>query len=623
VLTAQASASTIPSSGTTTTTITAFARDASNNLIANVPVTFTATSGGLSGATLVTDANGAATATLSTAGDPTVRTITVTATSGTLTANVDVAVTAGGDPGTPPTVSMGCGNGPAFQAGALCISTPNLSSGGSSSIQAVLQLTDGSLFTESTSVSFSSACIAQTTATVTTPVVTTSGIANTTYVAAGCSGADVITATAVVGGTPVSATGTITVAPSVIGSIIFVSATPTNVALRGTGTTTNPETSTVVFRVLDQGGGPRPGTTVNFSLNTTVGGIEVSPATAVSDVNGRVQTIVRGGTVSTPVRVTATVQGVTPVLATQSSQLTVTTGIPDQDSFSVSVACKNVEAWNRDGVVVGVTARLSDRFNNPVPDGTAVTFQTEGGSIVSQCTTTGGIGTCSVNWTSSNPRPTAAAPTVPLGDERAGRSTILGSAIGEESFTDTNGNGSFDNTEPFADMDERFLDRNENDAREGDEPIYDFNNNSSYDLADGFFNGVLCFDTAGRCNAQSTTGISSQNLIIMSHGVPTGLVPAPGTPIVVNAGSSVVFSSILGDLNSNPLPQGTTVQYAISGSGLTLSTPSQFTVPCTEEPQAFPVSIIAANPASDGAFTMTVTSPSGLISSFTYPVDVQ
>jgi len=228
-----------------------------------------------------------------------------------------------------------------------------------------------------------------------------------------------------------------------------------------------------------------------------------------------------------------------------------------------------------------------------------------------------------VNWTSSNPRPTAAAPTVPLGDVRAGRSTILGTAIGEESFTDTNGNGSFDNNEPFDDMAERFLDRNENDAREGDEPIYDFNNNSNYDPADGFFNGVLCLDTNGRCSAQTTTGIAASNLIIMSHGVPANLVPASGSTIVIPAGTSVVFGAMIGDLNNNPLPQGTTVQYSVQGSGLTLSSPSQFVIPCTEEPGAYPISIIAASTASDGALTMTITSPAGLISSFSYLIDVQ
>jgi hypothetical protein len=614
-LTVVSSVPSIPTDGSANATITAFARDATNNLLPGVPVTFTATSGGLSGSTGTTDADGAATVTLSTAGDSSARTITVTATSGGLTATVNVQVAAGG---TTTSVSMGSPAGAGFVAGALGISNANLSAGGSTTVQAVLQQSDGSLYTQSAEVTFSSACVAQGLATITSPVTTSSGIASANYVATGCAGADVITATSTIGGTGLSANGTVTVAPGAIGSIIFESATPTNIALRGTGTTDHPETSTVVFRVLDQAGGPRIGTTVNFSLNTTVGGIQVSPTSAVSGADGRVQTVVQGGTVATTVRVTATVQGVSPTLSTQSSQLTVTTGIPDQDSFSLAVSCFNVEAWNRDGVNVDVTARLSDRFNNPVPDGTAVTFQTEGGSIVSQCQTTGGTGSCLVRWTSSNPRP---GPHL-TGETRAGRSTVLATAIGEESFTDTNGNGSFDNGESFADRAERFLDENENDARDPSEPIYDFNNNAVYDSADGDFNGVLCLDTAGRCSTQVTTGISADNLIIMSDNDPVNISPAAPGPLNVPRDGSASFTFTLADLNDNPMPAGTTVRFQVNGTGLTVGQPNSFTVPCTTEPSSHPVTISASNTATNGTLTVTTEAPSGISISRVYSVIV-
>jgi hypothetical protein len=608
-LTVVSSVPSIPTDGSTNATITAFARDSANNLIAGVPVTFTATSGGLSNASPTTDDSGAASVTLSTAGDPLTRTITVQASSGSLTATVNVQVAAGG---TQTSVSMGSPPGATFVAGQLAISNANLSAGGSTSIQAVLQQSDGNLYTQQANVSFSSTCAAQGLATITSPVQTSTGIANATYAATGCSGADVVTATATIGGTNLSANGTVTVAPGSIGSIVFESATPTNVALRGTGSTNNPETSTVVFRVLDQTGGPRAGVPVSFSLNTSVGGISVSPATAQSDATGRVQTVVQGGTVATTVRVTAAIT--TPLLSTQSSQLTVTTGIPDQDSFSLSVDCKNVEAWNRDGVAVNVTARLSDRFNNPVPNGTAVTIQTEGGSVVPQCQTAGTNGSCTVVWTSSNPRP-AAPPSGPT--PRAGRATIYATAIGEESFNDTNGNGSFDVGETFADMPERFLDANENGVRDTFETIYDFNNNSTYDPADGLFNGVLCLDPA-RCNTNAvTTGISADNLIIMSHGAPSpsNTLPTPGSTL---AGPN--HTILFGDLNANPLPQGTTIAFSVS-NGLQLAQPTTFTIPCAEEPTGYPISVSATPPTVAGTVTATVTSPSGLLTVLSWPIN--
>lgn len=620
-ITVTTSAPTILSDGSNSATITALVRDATNNLIAGVPVTFTANSGGVAVTRATTDASGSATATLSTAGDPTLRTITVTAAAGGMNATVNVQVVAGGGNNT--TVQMGSGTGGAFQPGMIGISSPNVSAGGSTSLQIVLQQSDGTLYAQNASITFNSPCAAQNLATITSPVQTSTGIASATYSASGCSGSDVITATATIGGNALSASGTVTVAPAAIGSIVFESATPTNIALRGTGGTGRPEASTVVFRVLDQSGGPRAGATVSFALNTSVGGIAFSPSTAQSDANGRVQTVVQSGTVATSVRVTATVTSVTPQISTQSGQLTVTTGIPDQDSFSLAVQCPNVEAWGRDGVQVPVTARLADRFNNPVPDGTAVTFNTEGGQIQSQCqtaSTQAQSGFCTVNWTSANPRPGA---TPAGGDPRAGRSTVFATAIGEESFTDANGNGSFDVNENFVDMPERFRDENESGAYENGELIYDFNNNSTRDPADGVFNGVLCNDPA-RCNANAvSTGISASNLIIMSSGSPNNVSPAAGTIINIAAlPGGATMAVLFADLNNNPLPQGTKITATVSGTGLSVASPSSFTVPCATEPTQYAFTVNASATAIDGVLTLSVEAPSGLQTILQYPVNV-
>ncbi len=620
-ITVTTSAPTILSDGSNSATITALVRDATNNLIAGVPVTFTANSGGVAVTRATTDASGSATATLSTAGDPTLRTITVTAAAGGMNATVNVQVVAGGGNNT--TVQMGSGTGGAFQPGMIGISSPNVSAGGSTSLQIVLQQSDGTLYAQNASITFNSPCAAQNLATITSPVQTSTGIASATYSASGCSGSDVITATATIGGNALSASGTVTVAPAAIGSIVFESATPTNIALRGTGGTGRPEASTVVFRVLDQSGGPRAGATVSFALNTSVGGIAFSPSTAQSDANGRVQTVVQSGTVATSVRVTATVTSVTPQISTQSGQLTVTTGIPDQDSFSLAVQCPNVEAWGRDGVQVPVTARLADRFNNPVPDGTAVTFNTEGGQIQSQCqtaSTQAQSGFCTVNWTSANPRPGA---TPAGGDPRAGRSTVFATAIGEESFTDANGNGSFDVGESFLDMPERFRDENESGAYENGELIYDFNNNSTRDPADGVFNGVLCNDPA-RCNANAvSTGISASNLIIMSSGSPNNVSPAAGTIINIAAlPGGATMAVLFADLNNNPLPQGAKIPATFSGTGLSVASPSSFTVPCATEPTQYAFTVNASATAIDGVLTLSVEAPSGLQTILQYPVNV-
>ena len=102
-LTLLTSSPSIPSDNSLPATISAIVKDANNNLLAGVPVSFQVTSGAVvavqtkAGATAnvaagTTDANGLAQASVTTPGDPSNRTITVNATAGTATAQVDVGV---------------------------------------------------------------------------------------------------------------------------------------------------------------------------------------------------------------------------------------------------------------------------------------------------------------------------------------------------------------------------------------------------------------------------------------------------------------------------------------------------------------------------------------------------
>ncbi|WP_405229547.1 Ig-like domain-containing protein [Lentisalinibacter sediminis] len=82
----------LPSAGGSEVTITALVRDADNRVMADQPVVFSSTSGILTVNEVTTLENGTATASLGTAGDPTNRTITVTADVNGLTNSVDVNV---------------------------------------------------------------------------------------------------------------------------------------------------------------------------------------------------------------------------------------------------------------------------------------------------------------------------------------------------------------------------------------------------------------------------------------------------------------------------------------------------------------------------------------------------
>lgn len=537
------------------------------------------------------------------------------------------------------TVTMGNGTGAGFLPNIIGISNANVSAGGSTSLTVSLVQTGGTLYTQPATITFSSSCIAAGTAAIqpAAAVDTTTGGATVTYVAKGCSGADVITATTTVAGQPLSASGTVTVVQAAIGSIVFQSATPTNIALKGTGDASRPESSIVVFKVLDASGGARTGALVSFALNSSVGGITLTPATATatSDAQGLVQIVVNAGTVATSVKVTATISPpvVASVISTQSSQLTITTGIPTANNLSLAVQCFNVEGFDLDGTTTTVTASLADRFQNPVPDGTAVTFTTSHGAIGPQCTTTtvnGISGVCTVTWRSQGSR------TPLLGATEVGRVAILATAIGEESFVDVNSNGAFDTGETFFDTSEPFRDDKQTGSFVSGDYFFDFNSNGIRDGADGIFEGVLCNNASNPpCDStKKSVGIGKRNVIIMSgsnavvsHDADGAGTPVPAT-IAQNSAQSIVF--YVRDVNSNIMPGSTTVALSASGAGLTVVAPSTYTIPCAAPVSGSKVSgwtmfgftVTSGTTTGTGVVSLTVTTPKSGAQTFQFNLGV-
>lgn len=456
------------------------------------------------------------------------------------------------------TVQMGSGD--PFQEGVADISLAQISAGGTSVVSVSIIDDQGALFTEPVEVNFSSGCtsLATPSATLSSPITTSNGIATSTYLAKGCVGDDPINVTANAGGVNLSATTSVNVLPADVGSIEFVSASPEKISILGTGSQGGSESSIVKFRVLDTNSNPVNNQVVDFELNTNVGGVGIIPTSATTNNEGIVQTVINSGTVATSVRVKATIADTDPLISSQSSLLVVSTGIPDQDSFSLSASILNAEGWDIDGTEVDVTARLADAFNNPVPDGTAVTFTTEGGSIDPSCTTIGG--TCTVKWRSQQPRPDGHVlgedayllhpPEVQntMGQKYGGRATILATAIGEESFPDLNGNARFDADEMAAfagnnisglpyDLKEAFVDHNEdgfynpdatenamapvdpNNAGSGDlEEFADFDVGGTFTQNDGLYNGVLCSEPAhaGCSDTQKSLNVRGSLTLVMS-----------------------------------------------------------------------------------------------------------
>ncbi|MDP5459830.1 Ig domain-containing protein [Alishewanella sp. SMS8] len=411
-------------------------------------------------------------------------------------------------------------------------------------------------------VEFTSGCVQAGLAVMDQAVTSIGGVARSTYRASGCVGGDLITATVITGGNTVSGTVVVDVSEAAIGSLEFLDVSAPIIALKGTGGANRTETSIVRFRLIDENGSPVAGRQVDFTLATALGGLELAQTNGFTNGEGIVQTVVRSGIVPTPTRVIArseqTVTSGTVVVTAPSDVLTVSTGLADQNSFSIARSAFNVHALDFDGNEVDLTVSLADHFNNPVPDGTAVNFIAEGGSVESSCTTTDGR--CSVKWRSQNPRPftTGFANTIaakcdggkpcPLGIVRndtvtfdqplGGRATILAYSIGEESFADLNGNGRFDTGEYVAayDLTEAYIDNNEDGqfrggscddtanpcspaTPEGDqfEEFIDYNNDTLFNAANGRYNGLLCRQEdadAGLCTRQLVNVFQNQEIVM-------------------------------------------------------------------------------------------------------------
>lgn len=586
--------------------LTAVAKDSSGRSIPLQVISFSSTSDlsfdPVSG-TALTDANGTASIAVkagNTTGATTIKS-QITDTSGlVITGTISLSVTT-----------------PNLSLSPLTISPATLSAGGSAGVTVTVKDGSGNPIATSVPVLFTSNGVQAGKAAITPQVNTVNGVASATYRDSNYGAVDTITATLSIGGSTFVKTGTITITPAAAGAISFVSATPANIALKGTGGAGRSETSVVVFKVLDTNGNPIK-KKVNFSLlaNTTVGGLSLTTQSADSDpLTGLVQTIVNAGTASTPVRISATIDGTT--IATTSDNLVVSTGVPDQDSFSLSAAVLNIEGWSADGVTTDISVRLADHYNNPVPDGTAVYFGTSGGSIQPSCTTT--KGGCAVQFTSQAPRPAN------------GRAVVWAYALGEESFTDLNGNGQFDpGIDTFADMPEPFLDANENGIRDANEEFIDTNADGSYSLGDGIFNGILRNSSISgpktvHVRGSLTIVLSGSNAgIRINNGNPIGLARCSDGTLFNN--TPTTFDVQVTDVNGNVMPAGTTISFGTS-NGTILTTPASYTVPSTatlpptftmvmqsDAVQGTPPTLACSNAQAYGIFTVTVRTPKGLAS---------
>ncbi len=431
--------------------------------------------------------------------------------------------------------------------------TQPLAAGATTVITVSIFDTDGvSLLPLPLDVELSSGCTAAGKAELDAKVTSISGIATATYRSTGCFTAEGDTVTATVNGKTIQTN--IPLSSAEVAAIEFMGSTQPVIALKGTGGAQRTESSEITFRLKDELGIPSSQGRIDFKLSSYNGGISLNPMSVKTNTEGLAKTTVTAGTIPTAMRVHAcfipedkiptneaddvtcwkeiydacqadpsgencptgnlSLLALDEQIISVSDMLTVTSGLPDNDSFTLGVDILNPEALLYNGEISQVTVYMADHFNNPVPDGTSVYLRTEGGTIgtldggqftpLQQCETIDGE--CNLQWRSQNPKPFtdarwgsqinsinpktgvincdpffgAAAPCqfginnaafdVDNGVPLAGRATILATAKGEEVYIDRNANGVFDVGEYYSafDLPEAFIDNNENNVFEGD-----------------------------------------------------------------------------------------------------------------------------------------------------------
>jgi len=174
-------------------------------------------------------------------------------------------------------------------------------------------------------------------------------------------------------------------------------------------------------------------------------------------------------------------------------------GTVSQKNFSILAEDVQPTIYDENGLatdtILDMTVKVGDSDNQLLTDEHTVFFATEWGLVEPSCVTENG--TCTVTWqTSFGPG------TVPA-DHLV---TIMAYTLGEEEFSDSNGNGEFDDndqpfpasTDLFIDREEPFVDANRDGVFNSGDTIIDvidgniLGSNGEHDLSDGFLNSPNC-----------------------------------------------------------------------------------------------------------------------------------
>jgi len=359
------SASAIANGGTSV--VTAVVTNASSVVMQNVSVTFSVISAGAGSFTpssAVTDASGVATSQFTAVTPNTTATIRASVTVGTTTISGSAPITIGTPPQVPTSIVVALG-------------AATIASSGNTTVSATVRDAAGAAISGA-NVTFTVSDVTAGNFSAGTAVTNASGVATVTFTANAVNA--VVTITATVGTLNNGASLTIGTPPPPTPVSMTLSSTPLSISIQGQ--------STVSATLLTSSGAPAYNNIVTFTINsgTTLGSFSATVSqltiTAVTNSSGIASTTFYAGSSSGVVNILGSATGV----PFQNVSLNITS-----DPASITVSATNPSLLS--GQTTNIIATVRNMMNNPVTDGTTVTFTisagaTNAGSLSSATATT-------------------------------------------------------------------------------------------------------------------------------------------------------------------------------------------------------------------------------------------
>jgi hypothetical protein len=172
-----------------------------------------------------------------------------------------------------------------------------------------------------------------------------------------------------------------------VNTVVLVFATPRTLQANGTAT------STIRVRVTDGAGQPQADESVTLSCDLG----SLSATSLTTDTNGEATATFTAGRTSGTATIIASVSG-----ATGFTTLTLTSGLAQNVSLTtiapniIMPATNGLPSPSGASPTAAVYARVTDKYGNPVVDGTPVYFHTDIGQIAGSVLTTNGLATATL-----------------------------------------------------------------------------------------------------------------------------------------------------------------------------------------------------------------------------------